>query len=477
MQPVKLTGQFQASKLTGQFQASKLTGQFQPLPGRDGGMHRLSPGTQVGPWRVEARAAQGAYGAIYRAVRVGQEHAGPVALKFSLYPWDVRFGREAELLSRLSHPCVPRLLDRGVLRLPSGDEHAFIVMEWVDGTPLYAWGQQQAPSYRQICRVLAQLARTLEAIHAVGAVHRDVKGDNVLVRESDSQPVLIDFGSCHFQGAHRLTWQSLPPATPAYFSPQACLFHLRSVRERDGYYPPSAADELFALGVTAYRLVMGQYPPDIEPFQDDEGSWQVVSPDVRPLLERNVRVQPVLREWILRLLSDAPEKRGTAAQFAEALEAEAAAVELPAHPRPLARARARSPWLAMAVVGACAVLLWALRESVPVSSDSYSPDAGFTAVGDTSPTKPEASSKAEPEHEPIAQRPPPENRQARPDAKGRCPGRKQVVINGGCWAEIPLMNAEECTENGYMLLEGKCFAPANEPPRKTVPTSNPPKPR
>ena len=463
---------------------------------------------------MEAWAGQGAYGAIYRAVRVGQEHEGPVALKFALYPWDARFAREAELLSRLSQPGVPRLLDRGVLRLPSGAEHPFFVMEWVDGTPLYAWAQQHAPSYQQLCLVLAQLARTLEAIHAAGAVHRDVKGDNVLVRLSDSWPVLIDFGSCHFQGAPRLTWQSLPPGTAAYLSPQACLFHLRSVVDRDGYYPPSAADDLFALGVTAYHLVMGRYPPEIEPYEDEEGSWQVASHDLRPLLERNAQVQPVLRDWILRLFSDAPEERGTAAQLAEALEAEAAtkvlppavqpaaevappsapaptdAVDPPEHPRPLARVRARRPWLALAAAGACAVFLWTLQQLVPVSSwyvstspqqasDSYSPDAGQTAVGDTSPSEPKDSTRPPPEQEPIAQQPPPEphNRQARPDAKGRCPGRKQVVINGGCWAEIPSMSAEECTENGQVFLNGKCYAAAREPPRKSVPTTSPQKPR
>jgi len=73
----------------------------------------LPPGTVVGPWRVEGLQGQGAYGAVYRAVRGGQEEAGPVALKLSsLYPWDARFGREAELLSRLSHPSIRRLLDR-----------------------------------------------------------------------------------------------------------------------------------------------------------------------------------------------------------------------------------------------------------------------------------------------------------------------------------------------------------------------------
>ena len=89
-------------------------------------MHRLSPGTQVAAWRVESWQAQGAYGAVYRAVRVGQEHLGPVALKLSLYPWDVRFAREAEVLSRLSHPGIPRLrLWREALEAGGRDASAY----------------------------------------------------------------------------------------------------------------------------------------------------------------------------------------------------------------------------------------------------------------------------------------------------------------------------------------------------------------
>jgi serine/threonine protein kinase len=131
---------------------------------------------------VEAWQGQGAYGAVYRAVRLGQQHSGPVALKLSLLPWNQRFVREAQLLSLLSHPGTPRLLDSGALLHPSGAELPFLVMQWVEGTPLYAWAEQHSPSPQQLCRVLAHLVRTLEALHASGVVHRDVKGDNVLVQ-------------------------------------------------------------------------------------------------------------------------------------------------------------------------------------------------------------------------------------------------------------------------------------------------------
>jgi len=436
---------------------------------------------------VKSWQGQGGYGAVYRAVRRGLRRSGPVALKVSLLPWSKRFAREAELLSRLSHPSIPRLLDRGELRPASGADYPFIVMEWVEGTPLYAWAEQQAPSSGEVCRVLSQLARARDALHGSGAVHRDVKGDNVLVRLSDKRAVLIDFGSCHFEGAARLTWQSLPPVTPAYLSPQAGLFYIRSRYQPDSYYPPSPADDLYALGVTAYRLVMGQYPPPLDARQDEQGAWRVTAPDVRPLLESNSRVEPLLREVTSRLLSDAPEARGTARQAAEALEALAGGDERPEPSKPVERVQTRKLWLTLAAAGAGAVLLWNPQpvpsppgqEPASAPQASHAPDAGPAAVGDTSPTEPPASTEPPTEKKPVAQEPLPEPRpgQARPDKRGHCPGRKQVPINGGCWVELLQMDAEECAENGGVLFKGKCFGPAHAPPKKAQPTSSPPEAR
>jgi serine/threonine protein kinase len=324
---------------------------------------------------------------------------------------------------------------------------------------------------------LAQLARALEAVHAARAVHRDVKGDNVLVRLSDERAVLMDFGSCHFAGAKRLTWESLPPMTPEYLSPQAVLFYIHSLRHPGGYYPPSPADDLYALGVTAYRLVMGQYPPRIDARQDEQGTWQAPSPDIRPLLESNPRLEPPLREVIVRLLSTAPEDRGTAAQVAHALEAAAGGEERPARSSPPERAWAWKPWLALAAAGAGALLLWSSKwvPLPPGASDAQAPDAGTATVGDTSPTEPQAATPSPEENRPLAQEslPQPRPGQARPNEKGRCLGLRQVPINGGCWVEQLSMNAEECVESGYVPFQGKCYLPAPAPPKKPAPTSGP----
>jgi len=474
-----------------------------------------------GTWRVEALHGQGAYGEVYRAVRVGQENAGPVALKMARYPWDARLVREAALLARLEHPGIPRLLDRGVLRhAVTGAEHPWLAMAWVEGTPLYAWAEREAPSSREVCRVLARLARELEAVHAAGAVHRDVKGDNVLVRLSDSQPVLIDFGSGHIHGAERLTWQSLAPGTPVYQSVQAARFEIGLARNPNSYYAPSPADDLFALGVTAYRVVMGQYPPALDVQEDEEERWHVVLPDPRPLLEGNTRVVPVLREWILRLLSEDRQARGTAAELAQAMEAIAEAPEpwpepvaaRPAgeepvpdapvaaglgarseRPRTLGRERSWELWRALAAVGVGAVLLWSMRPEpvppVPVfvngprEMESSAPDAGTAGVGDRAPTEPEASVPPASEEKPVAQGPSakprvgPPRQQVSPNEKGQCPVSVQVAFDGGCWIENPAITADACVQSGYVLRKGKCYTPVLESPKKTVPTSSPPEGR
>jgi len=174
----------------------------------------------VGPWRVKAWRGRGAYGTLYCVEYSGREEEGEFALKLAMHPGDERFGREAELLRRISSPHVPRFRAQGMWQHPSGT-FPYVVMEWVEGGALYEWAARRNPSSRQVLRLLAQVARALEATHSAGGVHRDVKGANVLVRPGDGRAFLTgESGSEVVRGPegdgvlfiwgeeHRLRWRS-----------------------------------------------------------------------------------------------------------------------------------------------------------------------------------------------------------------------------------------------------------------------------
>lgn len=459
---------------------------------------RLPPGTRVGPWRVLERRGWGAYGAVYRAVGV-ERAPGPVAIKLALQPGDKRFARERELLSRLRHPSVPRFVGHGTWRPPGGLLHPYLVMQWVEGVSLYEWAHVRQPSSRQVLRVLANVARALEATHAAGGVHRDVKGDNMLVRLADDHVFLIDFGSGHYVGAATLTSQPLPPGTPPYRSPEAW----RSVRlpftESDTPYAPGPADDVFALGVSAYRLVTGEYP-----FQQDpaSGAWHqddTAAPAARAF---NPCCCEELSELTSQMLSVSPDARGSARDLAKALEraarraGPAADVPLfareesqpeetrddPQHFVHRASGRASRPWLGAVSLGGAVALgaAWLLSahpeeeaEQAQTSLTEEAKDGGTVAVGDTALTAPVPLTRAPSALSPISVDIPPKPLpgQARTDASGRCPGRALVPINGGCWMKLSV-GLKDCDANfNFYVHKGECYGPYFPPARP--PTSSP----
>jgi eukaryotic-like serine/threonine-protein kinase len=230
--------------------------------------------------------------------------------------------------------------------------------------------------------------------------------------------------------------------------------------------------------------------------------------DVHARLERHTQVEPVLREWLVRLLSLRAEERGTAVELAEAMEEAAtrAAAAAPATgveaarekapsagevepPKPAVRRvpeRERGAWRALAAAGLCGVLVWSVqalqaepeegaRGVLESCGSGGVPEAGTAAVGDSAPSAAPASIHPPAEQEPLAQEPlpKPHPRQVRPDEQGKCPSRKQVVINGACWVEVPAMSAEECAESGLTYYKGRCYTPTVIPPEKPQPTSSP----
>ncbi|MDY7232917.1 serine/threonine-protein kinase, partial [Hyalangium rubrum] len=257
---------------------------------------------------------------MFRAVLAGREHRGAVVLKVAWFPFDPRFPREAKLLSLSQHPSVPKLLASGEWQHPSGAVYPYLVMEWVEGLPLYEWPERSNPSSQETSRVLAQVARALEATHAAGGLHRDVKGANILVSSSSHRVFLIDYGAGTYAGAPPVTRDGLPPGTDKYRSPETWEFELHRPRNAPATYQAQPADDVFALGVSAYRLVTGQYLPPVDVREEAGGGLRLNWTPPRPPQELNPRVAPELDALILRMLAARPDERPSAGELAKALE-------------------------------------------------------------------------------------------------------------------------------------------------------------
>jgi serine/threonine-protein kinase len=334
---------------------------------------------RVAGFTIEGLLASGSFGTVYRAKRDERTFA------IKLVPMEPRGDREVDALRRVRHPNVVGFHGYG---LWPEDAPRFLVLalELVEGRTLDVWMREENPTALElVSQLLRPLANTLAAVHAEGVVHRDVKEANVIMREADGRPVLVDFGAAGYEGAPRLTMR-LPPGTPEYRSPEA----LRFAREWEGEPSPCRpGDDLWALGVTLYWLLTRTLP-----FGDrnDLGMVQAIlqrTPEAPH--ELNPRVPRALGELCLRMLEKTPEARYPDAQaLAEALaELEARADgtwDVPLFPgerkekkpAPAPKARAHTwtkwwPWVAMMGVVVSLLLLPAAPRHAPVEDAPSTP--------------------------------------------------------------------------------------------------------
>ncbi|HZI03084.1 MAG TPA: protein kinase [Archangium sp.] len=272
----------------------------------------VRPGMVVSGYRIEKKLGAGGFGKVFLAWRDG----GPCALKFihleSVGEWG---WRELFIMLRHEFPNVVKLLSH--FKWPEEKpEYLVLVMEYVPGVTLYQWARDNNPCARELVEKLLPLSRALKGVHAKEVLHRDLKGDNVLVRETDGAPVLVDFGAGAMPGAPRVTG-ALAPANLRYRSPEAVAFFLREDRKRGESYDYSVRDELYAVGVILYVLAT-----DVYPFNgpDDELLGEILDGDLKPPHVRNSRVPRALSELCLHLLAKANARVSDAEALCVALE-------------------------------------------------------------------------------------------------------------------------------------------------------------
>jgi len=208
-------------------------------------------GRTVGGYRIEAVLGRGGMGTVYRARQLSLGR--PVAIK--VLPLDLageeqfleRFHREADALSRLSHPNVVTVFDRGEV-----DGQPYLVMEYVEGTSLREMVREKPLALLEALRIATAVLAALDHAHEKGIVHRDIKPENVLLSR-DGVVKVADFGLSRLLGPDhgtRLTRTQLVLGTYEYMAPE----QREHAREAD---PRS---DLFATAVVLYEMLTAELP-------------------------------------------------------------------------------------------------------------------------------------------------------------------------------------------------------------------------
>jgi eukaryotic-like serine/threonine-protein kinase len=262
----------------------------------------LEPGRLAGGrYLVEEAASRGGFATVYRGTDTATGR--PVALKvlhrFLATSREVliRFQQEAETVARLQHPHVVELLELG--ELTTGQP--FIAMEWLDGRNLDQEIRHRGPLVpADALRVMEELGAALSAAHALGVVHRDLKGANVLaVPQGDWFTVkLVDFGIAKLLTPERrreLTSSGRHLGTPSHMAPE----QIRSA-------PVDARTDIYALGIMLHHLVTGQLPFRARtPIEVEEQHLHAPPPPASAVAP----VSPAMDRVIAHALEKDPAKR------------------------------------------------------------------------------------------------------------------------------------------------------------------------
>ena len=198
----------------------------------------LSPGLQVGPYRIEAPLGAGGMGTVYKATDTKLDR--PVAIKFISESLNAatreRFRLEARLASSLNHPHIVTVHDAGEFA-----GRPYLVTELIDGVTLKQWAAAESRNWADVVELLIQVADALATAHAAGILHRDVKPANILVANGYAK--LADFGLAKFQHSNDLTRPGMILGTVAYMSP-----------EQTSGRPLDARSDIFSFGAVLYEL-------------------------------------------------------------------------------------------------------------------------------------------------------------------------------------------------------------------------------
>jgi tRNA A-37 threonylcarbamoyl transferase component Bud32/tetratricopeptide (TPR) repeat protein len=233
----------------------------------------LVVGRRIGQYRVTGIIGTGGMGTIYRAVRDDNQYQKEVAIKVVKRGLDLeavvgRFTRERQILARLEHPNVARLIDGGLME----DGQPYFVMEYVEGRPLTEYCvakplKEQLLLFREVCAGVQYSHQNL-------IVHRDLKPANILVTK-DGVPKLLDFGLAKVFRPDELPEQTntfVRMLTPDYASPEQVRGEV-----------VNTATDIYSLGAILYELISGRHAHQFKARTTAEVERVICTTDPPPL--------------------------------------------------------------------------------------------------------------------------------------------------------------------------------------------------
>ena len=213
-----------------------------------------------------------------------------------------RFLQEARLMASLKHPAIRQVID-----LYEGPEGPAIIMEYLDGTDLHTWMQQNGPvPEKQAVGWMAQAIEGIAYAHSKGIVHRDIKPSNLFLT-LDGKVKVLDFGIARTEtDSLNLTQTDSRIGSPMYMSPE----QIKTPKK------VGPATDIYSAGVTLYTLLSGEkpYDPDTDSRYDIE--QQIVNKPLKPIKGLSARTWNAIQKATEK---DPADRYADAHQFARAL--------------------------------------------------------------------------------------------------------------------------------------------------------------
>jgi serine/threonine-protein kinase len=270
-------------------------------------------GRVVGKYKILDQIGEGGMGVVYRAEHVVLGSPAAVKVLLPQFTSDAtvvdRFFTEAKAASAIRHVGITEVFDYG--RLDNGQ--AFIAMELLRGEDLTTFlGRHGRLDASVAAEIITQLLKALNAAHAVGVVHRDLKPDNIFLTRDASAPgglrvKVLDFGIAKLVG-DRVTRKTKTRGdtilgTPAYMAPEQCK----------GGVDVDARADLYAVGCILFELLAGRTPF----ISDGDGELMAMHIYEAPAnLSRYVPgVSPELEGLVAKMLAKAPADRTPSAAW------------------------------------------------------------------------------------------------------------------------------------------------------------------